>query len=446
MPPKGLVTALNKMREMSVQDGSVYHQYIPYITEDTTISEFAQPLTDDNLDIVRNEFFGLLKRIVFTSIETRLFNNPLNFLEGEELPLGWAGENIHVDPAKPNQFDGEDFAGLLQKYEARIATEYLAVNSDLQYAVTVTRDKARSAFTSWATLEEFISGIINSLFNGAYITRWKQTKALISSAYQQGVVRVETVSAVTNEATANAFVEKARYLNRMFTMPSTNYSGWNKKYASDDTKLKITTWCDSSDIVVVLRADYESKIDVMALSRAFNMEYADFIASRVVIVDNFDEYADDGTKIFNGDDIIGLIADRRWFKIRTQYFNMTEFFNAKNLTYQYFLNDTRMCRFSLFANACVLALDNPDTISISGTATCAEDATSTLTATTYPVSATVTWKSSDETIATVEAGVVTGVSAGKATITAINGNASASVEFTVTAKANGGGGQSGASD
>lgn len=434
MPPKGLVTALNKMREMSVSEGSVYHQYIPYITSDTTISEFARPLTDDNLDIVRNEFFGLLKRIVFTSIETRLFNNPLNFLEGEELPLGWAGENVHVDPAKPVQFDGEDFAGLLQKYEARIATEYLSVNSDLQYKVTVTRDKARDAFTSWATLEEFISGIINSLFNGAYITRWKQCKALISSAYQQGAVKVETVSAVTNEATANAFVEKARYLNRMFTMPSTQYSGWNKKYASDDTKLKITTWCDSSDIVVVLRADYESKIDVLALSRAFNMEYADFIASRVVVVDNFDEYADDGTKIFDGSDIIGLIADKRFFKIRTQYFNMTEFFNANNLTYQYFLNDTRMCRFSLFANACVLALDNPDTVAISGTKTCAVDATSSLTATTYPVSATVTWSSSDTSIATVSNGTVTGVKEGTCYITAVNGNASDTVEFVVTAK------------
>lgn len=433
MPPKGLVTALNKMREMSVSEGSVYHQYIPYITTDTTISEFAQPLTDDNLEIVRNEFFGLLKRIVFTSIDTRLFNNPLNFLEGEELPLGYAGENVHVDPAKANQFDQDDFAGLLQKYEARIATEYLAVNSDLQYCVTVTRDKARSAFTSWGTLEEFISGIINSLFNGAYITRWKQTKDLISSAYQQGAVKVETVSAVTNEATANAFVEKARYLNRMFTMPSTQYSGWNKKYASDDTKLKITTWCDPSDIVLVLRADYESKIDTMALSKAFNLSYADFLG-RVVIVDNFDEYADDGTKIFDGADIIGLIADRRWFKIRTQYFNMTEFFNAKNLTYQYFLNDTRMVRFSLFANACVLALDNPDTISISGTATCAEDATSTLTATTYPVGATVTWSSSDTSIATVSSGTVTGVKAGKCNITAVNGNASATVEFTVTEK------------
>lgn len=433
MPPKGLVTALNKMREMSVADGSVYHQYIPYITEDTTISEFAQPLTDDNLEIVRNEFFGLLKRIVFTSIETRLFNNPLNFLEGEELPLGWAGENIHVDPAKPMQFDGEDFAGLLQKYEARVATEYLSVNSDLQYACTITRDKARSAFVSWGSLEEFISGIINSLFNGAYITRWKQAKDLVSSAYQQGAVKVETVSAISNEATANAFVEKARYLNRMFTMPSTLYNGWNKKYASDDTKLKITTWCDSADIAVIIRADVEAKIDVEALSRAFNMDKADFIG-RVVVVDNFDEYADDGTKIFDGSKILGIICDKRFFKIRTQYFNMTEFFNAKNLTYQYFLNDTRMCRFSLFANACVLATDNPDTISISGTATCAEEATSTLTATTYPVSANVEWSSSDETIATVSAGVVSGVKAGKCTITAVNGNASASVEFTVSAK------------
>lgn len=433
MPPKGLVTALNKMREMSVQEGSVYHQYIPYITEETSIAEFARPLTDDNLEIVRNEFFGLLKRIVFTSIDTRMFNNPLNFLEGEELPLGYAGENIHIDPAKPNQFDGEDFAGLLQKYEARVATEYLAVNSDLQYAVTVTRDKARSAFTSWGTLEEFISGIINSLFNGAYITRFNQAKALVSSAYQQGAVRVETVANVDSEATANAFVKKARYLNRMFTMPSTQYNGWNKKHAGDDSKLKITTWCDSSDIAVIIRADVESSIDVDALSRAFNMDKADFIG-RVVVVDNFDQYADDGTKIFDGSKILGIIADRRFFKIRTQYFNMTEFFNAKNLTYQYFLNDTRMVRFSLFANACVLATGEPEQISVSGTATVKAGSTTTLTATTVPVSATVTWSSSDESVATVEGGVVTGVKAGKAVISARNGNAVSETEVTVTAK------------
>lgn len=434
MPPKGLVTALNKMREMSVADGSVYHQYIPYITEDTSISEFAQPILDDNIEIVRNEFFGLLKRIVFTAIDTKLYNNPLSFLEGDEMPLGFAGENIHVDPAKATQFDQDDFAGLLQKYDARIATEYLSTNSDLQWKVTVTRDKARNAFTSWGTLEQFISGIINGLFNGCYINRWKQTKDLISSAYQQGCVRVEKVSAVTDQSTAEAFVEKARYLNRMFTMPSTLYSGWNKKYASDDTKLKITTWCDPTDIMLVIRADVEAKIDVKSLAKAFNMEMGNFLAERVIVVDNFDEYADDGTKIFDGSDILGFLFDRRWFKIHTQYFNMTEFFNCNNLTYQYMLNETRMVRFSMFPNATVIALDDPDTISLSGTPTVAVAGTTTLTATTYPVSATVTWDSSDKTVATVADGVVTGVKAGKTTITAVNGNASASVEVTVTAE------------
>lgn len=433
MPPKGLVTALNKMRQMSVEEGSVYHQYIPYITEDTTISEFARPLTDDNLEIVRNEFFGLLKRIVFHSIQTRMFNNPLDFLEGEELPLGWAGENTHIDYARATQFDGSDMAGLLEKYDAQFVTEYLSVNSDLQYSVTVTRDKARSAFVSWGTLEEFISGIINSLFNGAYITRFNQAKALVSSAYQQGAVHVETVSAVADTDTANAFVEKARYLNRMFSMPSRDYNGWNEKFKNDSTKLKITTWCDPSDIAIIIRADVEAKIDVLSLARAFNMEKADFL-SRVTVVDNFDQYADDGSKIFDGSKILGIVADRRWFKIRTQYFNMTEFFNAKSLTYSYFLNDTRMCRFSLLANACVLATGNPDAIELSGTPTVAVEGTTTLTATTVPAGAEVTWSSSDETIATVANGVVTGVKAGKVTITARNGNAVANVEVTVTAE------------
>lgn len=52
------------------------------------------------------------------------------------------------------------------------------------------------------------------------------------------------------------------------------------------------------------------------------------------------------------------------------------------------------------------------------TASIAVDATETLTATTVPADAEVTWSSSDDAIASVEEGVVTGVAAGDATITA----------------------------
>lgn len=58
--------------------------------------------------------------------------------------------------------------------------------------------------------------------------------------------------------------------------------------------------------------------------------------------------------------------------------------------------------------------------------------TATLKATTTPADAEVTWKSSDEKVATVKNGVVTTVAAGKATITATAGEKSAECAVTVT--------------
>lgn len=75
-------------------------------------------------------------------------------------------------------------------------------------------------------------------------------------------------------------------------------------------------------------------------------------------------------------------------------------------------------------------------ISVSGDSTVAVEGTVTLTATTTPAGAAVTWRSSDEEKATVSAsGVVTGVSAGSVTITASlteDSTVSSSKEMTVT--------------
>ncbi len=57
--------------------------------------------------------------------------------------------------------------------------------------------------------------------------------------------------------------------------------------------------------------------------------------------------------------------------------------------------------------------------------------TETLTATGVPAGETVTWKSDDESVATVENGVVTAVAKGTATITATAGGKSATCTVTV---------------
>ena len=96
---EGLVTSLNALREMSVSGSSIYHQYIPIIDENTAISTIAEPIL--NVPAVANDFMSMLvNRIVYTQFETKLFNNPLRILEGDRIPLGYAGQEIFTNPSK----------------------------------------------------------------------------------------------------------------------------------------------------------------------------------------------------------------------------------------------------------------------------------------------------------------------------------------------------------
>lgn len=355
-PSTGLQTALNKMREMSVDQGSIYHQYVPVVTESTTIGEFGAPIIDSQNINVLNDFIGLLKKVVYTAVYSRTFNNPLAELEGERMPLGNFIEDVYVNPAKARGFNVNDFAGLLQKYEAQVATQYLAVNSDLQYPVTITREKIRNAFTSWDNLEALVTGLINSLYNGAYITRYNQTKGLPLAAFKAGAVKYEVITNPTNEATAKALVRKMRADYSKMQIPSTAFNAWQDVKGEDAFALK--TWSAPEDIVVLISADVEALVDVEVLAAAFNMTKAEFLG-RVIVVDDFSQYNDDGTVAVDGSMIKAMIADRSWFKIKTQDFAMDEFYNANNRTWQYYLNDVRMVNYSLFANAKIYTTAEP---------------------------------------------------------------------------------------
>ena len=355
-PSDGLATALNAMREMSVKNGSIYHQYVPVVTESTTIGEFGAPILDSQNLNVLNDFIGLLKKVVYTAVYSKTFNNPLAELEGERMPLGQFIEDVYINPAKARGFDVNDFAGLLQKYEAQVATQYLSVNSDLQYCVTITREKVRNAFTSWANLESLISGMVNSLYNGAYITRYNQAKGLALAAFEGNAVKYEVITNPTTEATAKALVRKMRADFSKMQIPSTAYNAWADKKGEGAFALK--TWSDPEDIVILISADVEALIDVEVLAAAFNMSKADFLG-HVIVVDDFSQYADDGTVAVDGSMIKAMICDRAWFKIKTQDFAMDEFYNANNRTWQYYLNDVRMVNYSLFANAKVYTTAEP---------------------------------------------------------------------------------------
>ena len=354
-PSTGLQTALNKMREMSVASNSIYHQYVPVVTDSTTIGEFGAPIIDSQNLNVLNDFIGLLKKVVYTAVYNKTFNSPLAQLEGENMPLGQFIEDVYVNPAQARGFNVNDFAGLLQKYEAKYAVQYFSVNSDLQYCVTITREKVRNAFTSWDQLEGLISGMVNSLYNGAYIQRYNATKGLVTAALTGNNVNYQVITNPTDEQTAKALIMAMRAAFSKFQIPSTKYNAWNKVKGGE---LALKTWTDPQDVVVLISADVEALVDVEVLAAAFNMSKADFLG-RVIVVDDFTLYNEDGSVAVDGSAIKAMICDKAWFKIKTQDFAMDEFYNANNRTWQYYLNDVRMVNYSLFANALVFTTSAP---------------------------------------------------------------------------------------
>lgn len=441
----GLQTALNEIRETLIQDNSLYQEQIPLVNHYTSSQVYGQSLLALPSDM-RNKFIqSLVNRIAYTKFVMDYFENPLQELAGDDLPLGAIGQEIYVNPARGRVYNIDDFAGLLAKYESDVKSEYSEINFDVQYPVTIIRKELEKAFVSWGDFESFLMGISTSLYNGAYIDDYKYTKKLISNAYRTNAVQMETFSfsnaAAPTADELKAFVKKLRKTFLDFKSPSTAYNAWSKVGGYGHA---IVSWSKPEDVVVFISNKLASELDVDVLASAFNMDKADLMG-KVYYIDSFDIIDEDGQTQFDGSNIYALICDKRWFKIRTKDMFMDEFYNANNRSWQQYLNVIKSFNYSLFANAYMLVGAIPTyhitSASFAETSPTVEETTKiTLHLNTVPFNATdtVTFASATQAKATVEkvddrTVEVTGVADGTSVISAkVGATTIASVTVTVT--------------
>ena len=441
---EGLRTSLNQIRETSIDNGTLYAREIDEILPTTDISALSTKLFDN--DVLMNEFLDVLvKRIIYTQIVNfKLFNNPLKFLEGDRIPLGAIGQEIHINPANGREFNVDDFAGLLAKYESDVKVQYMHLNSDKQYPVTITRAKLKDAFVSWGDLESFVDGLTQSLYNGCYIDRYNFTKALVTQAYNNNSAIIDVIDAPNTKAKAEAFITRARTAYLDMLEPSSEFNAWRKVggYGRD-----VITWSDPEDIVFLIRNDLASYIDVNVLSAAFNMDRASLLG-RIKYIKDFNVRNNNGEIILNGDNILGIMADKAWFRIKNQELTMDEFYNANNRCWNMYLNDVNMYQYSLFCNALIFATAEPqvditaftlsdDDVTVAAGSTVKIQVTTTPAQANYP-DIEVSTSASGVATATIDGkeititGVASGVDAdGTATITVTAGNLSDTISVTV---------------
>ncbi len=436
---QGLMIALNDLRDHSSQE---YQNYITELNPESSIDQLSAPLLA--YPAIYNEFCSaLVQRIVYTQVLSQVYQNPLKELEGDDMPLGYLGQEIFINPAISRDYDIDDFAGVLKKYEADVKVQYQNINFDKQYVVTIIREKLKQAFVSWDELERFISGITNSLYNGLYIDEYNNTKALVTQAYNSNAVQMQVISAPTTEELAKSFMEKARETYFNFQAPSTEFNAWSKVGGYGRA---VETFTNPEDIVILIRNDVQAKLDVQVLASAFNISKTDLIG-KIYPVNNFDYYdRKTGEKILDGSKIVALICDKRWFRIKNEDIYMEDFRNANNRSLNYYLNAIKMYKYSYFANALCFVTELP-TVAITGlkfaesTKAVKVGATESVGVIPTPLNATsptITYTSSNDSVATVEADSddnkvvkITGVSAGSVTITATAGNVSTTMAVTV---------------
>ena len=403
--PKG-AKVFNVVRENASQ---VFMQTVPSATEDN-IQAISNILFNDAYQPMLNEFVtNLINRIGLTIIRNKTFSNPLSILRKGSMPLGTDIQDLYENPAEAEQYELSNtaMAKLLTITDPDTHVAYYRRNRKDLYTKTISRENLQGAFVSWEKFESYISAITTSLYSGNYIDEFELTKSLVDGAYDNNKVIVETVSPVTDETSAKAFIKKCRSLFNKMKLPSTQYNAYSKFSGAKGT---IKTWTEEDRFVLIVTSDVMAEVDVDVLARAFNIENTKFLG-RVIEVDSFEN-----------EEIQGILCDESWFQIYENLMRFDEFYNARTMTWNEYLHVWQTYAICPFANAVVFATAQPKpatAVSVSDVSV-AKDATANVTVTLTPTDATteLEYISGDESTFTVSStGVVTGVSTGTGTLT-----------------------------
>ena len=421
--PKG-AKVFNVVRENA---SKVFMETVPSATEDN-IQTLSNILFNDAYQPMLNEFVtNLINRIGLTIIRNKTFSNPLSILRKGSVPLGTDIQDLYENPAEAEAYELSNtaMAKLLTITDPDTHVAYYRRNRKDLYTKTISRENLQGAFVSWEKFESYISAITTSLYSGNYIDEFELTKSLVDGAYDNNKVIVETVSAVTDETTAKAFIKKCRSLFNKMKLPSTQYNAYSKFSGAKGT---IKTWTEEDRFVLIVTSDVMAEVDVDVLARAFNIENTKFLG-RVIEVDSFEN-----------EEIQAILCDESWFQIYENLMRFDEFYNARTMTWNEYLHVWQTYAICPFANAVVFATAQPKpatSVSVSDV-NVVEDATANVTVTLTPTDATteLEYISGDESTFTVSStGVVTGVSAGTGTLTVKTDNGlSDTAIVTVTAK------------
>lgn len=319
-----ITEVLNDIRAHASLD---YQRAIPAAVNEN-LEEIADAVMS-SIQLQNDYVAALVNRISATRFTSRMFQNPYQkFIKGTNR-FGDTIEEIYVNMANAHEYNPSIAENEVYKREIPdINALFHRRNSRVFYKNTIQYDSLYASFLSDNGMRSLIVRIVNAMYGAANRDIFFCTKKLMN-VYSPYYYKV-TVPAAT-AANADQIVTTIKGISNMLEFPSDLYN-----------RFGVDNFTEKARQVLILRADVAAVLDVNSLAKAFNLQYADFIAGTYVTVDTFG----DGL-----DNMLGLLVDDEFFQIYTNLEKFTENYNGQGLNWQYFLHRWMTYSVSPFSNA-----------------------------------------------------------------------------------------------
>ena len=297
---KFIIKMVNKIRQDAPES---YKMAVPYIREGDGIQTLANPLFTNEL--AYNTFYTGLTNMIYKTVFTtsEAFRNPLDVLKKGNTELGFDVREIANDLLEEHNYQLTDnlLADVLKLDPPTMYQCIHRLNRQVYYKVSISMAELELACESWDALAQMFVSKAELLYNSNYVDEFNWSKDVLRMGVQEGKVNRQEITAVTSEATGKAFVKTVKNTVAKFKFPSILYTGLYKITAGVKS---IKVWTPANKTVLVAPATTLNDIDVDVLAAAFNVDKMDFLANRVLEVDElgyfYDYRATDDTTVTAG--------------------------------------------------------------------------------------------------------------------------------------------------
>lgn len=422
------VDVLNAIRNSASQN---YQDHIPIATPDAEVIRTIGAIIMDQPQL-QNEFLSaLINRIGRVLISSRMWDNPLAMFKLGKLDFGEIVEDVFVEIAKPHQYDPEWAETHVEQREIPdVRSAFYILNYEKFYKRTIQEYDLKKAFLSINGVTDLIAKITESMYAGASYDEFITMKYLLARRILNGQIPIVNVTSgsTLKETMTNLATEAKSVSNSMIFL--------NTKY----NIAGVHNFAPKSEQYLFMTAPNDAAMDVEVLASAFNMDKAEFMGHRVLL-DSFDiEDEERLNDLFEGQStyvpitasereylagVLAVLVDESFFKVIDVVETTNSRYNEEGLYRNYWYHVSKAFATSPFANCAMFTSATYTVTSVTlapESASIAVGSTVMLTPTVVAsvgADKTVQFTSSNTKVATVDNfGVVTGVGAGSATITA----------------------------